>query len=313
MQFTVTLAELKSKQSRPLAEKIEMSQCVIETWWKHWDSRVYVAFSGGKDSTVLLDVVRNLFPDTIAVYSDTGLEYPELKEHVKSYPNVKIVRPKLSYRQVVDKYGYAVGSKLVARFVRDIRHASEKNKNVVNLHLTGYNRKGEYVPSMKLAAKWMKLVDAPFEVSEKCCQILKKNPMQDFGKRTGLKPYTGMMASDSKLRERDYLNHGCSLYTAKHPICNPLSFWTEQDIFEYIVQRNLRIPSVYGQIIKDDNGKWKTTGVKRTGCVWCLFGVHLEKGPNRFQQLKITHPKIYEYAIKDMGLGAVLDYIGVEY
>ena len=54
-------------------------------------------------------------------------------------------------------------------------------------------------------------------------------------------------------------------------------------------------------------------GEKRTGCMFCMFGVHLEKGENRFQRMKKTHPKQYDYCINKLGCGEVLDFIGVEY
>lgn len=71
----------------------------------------------------------------------------------------------------------------------------------------------------------------------------------------------------------------------------------------------------------------KTTGCNRTGCMFCMFGCHLEHEPNRFQRLKLTHPRQYDFCInggemdggkwqpnKDgLGLGFVLDYIGVDY
>ena len=74
-------------------------------------------------------------------------------------------------------------------------------------------------------------------------------------------------------------------------------------------------------------GKLKTTGCDRTGCIFCMFGCHLEKEPNRFQRLKETHPRQYDYCInggemvngkcqpnkEGLGLGKVLDYIGVPY
>jgi len=67
-----------------------------------------------------------------------------------------------------------------------------------------------------------------------------------------------------------------------------------------------------------NKGKLKTTGLDRTGCMFCMFGCHLEKEPNRFQKMKITHPQIYNYCMKPieeggLGLGRVLDYIGVKY
>lgn len=310
----VTLEELRRRQSLPLDEKIGMTEHVIEEWWKHWRGQVYLSFSGGKDSSVLAHILDNsLIGGVPKVFSDTGLEYPEVKEHVKSLTSVVIIHPKLTYRQVIDKYGYAVVSKSVSRFVWDVRRASDKNKNVVNLRLTGYNRKGDYIPTMRIPKKWMKLIDAPFMVSDRCCQILKKSPMMTYQRETGRYPYTGMMASDSMLRERSYLMYGCSLYDAKSPVCNPMSFWTDQDVLEYIVRFGVKIPSVYGEIVKNGNGSWTTTGVKRTGCVWCLFGVHLEKGKNRFQMLKETHPTIYNYCINKLGIGEVLDFIEVEY
>ena len=94
----------------------------------------------------------------------------------------------------------------------------------------------------------------------------------------------------------------------------------------YIKQLNVPLCTVYGEII-DDNGQLTTTGCKRTGCIFCMFGAHLEKDPNRFQRLKMTHPRQYAYCIgggevasgkwrpnKDgLGLGYVLDYIGIDY
>ena len=94
-----------------------------------------------------------------------------------------------------------------------------------------------------------------------------------------------------------------------------MSFWTEQDILQYIKQYNIEIPSVYGDI-KEENGCLYCTGVQRTGCMFCMFGAHLEKEPNRFQQMKVTHPKQYEYCMKPieeggLGLNNVLNYVGV--
>jgi hypothetical protein len=75
---------------------------------------------------------------------------------------------------------------------------------------------------------------------------------------------------------------------------------------------------LYGDIIEGKKGKLETTGIHRTGCIFCAFGCHLEKEPNRFQQLKLTHPKIWEYCLKPwseggLGMKEVLDYIHVKY
>lgn len=78
-----TAEQLKDLQSKTLKEKIQISSARIIEWYERWNGQVYVSFSGGKDSVVLLHLVRRLYPDVLGVYMDTGLEYPELREFVK--------------------------------------------------------------------------------------------------------------------------------------------------------------------------------------------------------------------------------------
>ena len=152
---------------------------------------------------------------------------------------------------------------------------------------------------------------------------------------------TGQMAIESRLRQSQWLKNGCNGFDMKSPISNPMSFWTEQDVLQYIKKYNVKIPSVYGEVINDTGliegfeqlcmeevpCKLKTTGCDRTGCMFCGFGVHLEKGKNRFQIIKELHPKIYDYCInggefvdglwqpnqKGLGLGFVFDWLNKIY
>lgn len=123
----MTQEELTMLQSLPLSIKIEKTKLRIKEWYEHWNGQVYVSFSGGKDSTVLLDIARNMYPDIEAVYSDTGLEYPEIKEFVKTFDNVTIVRPKYSFKEILTKYGYPIISKEVANVVANSRRWIAQN------------------------------------------------------------------------------------------------------------------------------------------------------------------------------------------
>ena len=136
------------------------------------------------------------------------------------------------------------------------------------------------------------MLSAPFDVSAVCCYHLKKSMAHNFQKRTGLKPITGMMASESKLRTQVWLRNGCNSFNSANPISNPMAFWTNQDVLQYIYTNHIEIAPAYGEVIKiggfeGEYGQlglfdlglptFETTKACRTGCFPCGFGMHLEK------------------------------------
>lgn len=301
--------DLKIMQSWDLQHKIQVSKARIIEFAEKFDGKIYISFSGGKDSTVLLHLVRSIYPDTPAVFVDTGLEYPEVRNFALSQVNVIKLKPEMGFNKVIKEYGYPLVSKQEAAKIRKLRHSnlSDRYRN----YLLNGDERGKYG---MLAKKWQSLLEAPFDVSEKCCDVMKKKPVKEYEKQTGRKPITGMMASESRLRLKVWLDYGCNIFDLYRAKSNPLSFWTEQDILKYIKEYNLEYAKVYGDIIQDENGKLKTTGEHRTGCIFCAFGVHLEEEPNRFQRLKETHPKLWDYCMRENGLNMreVLNYIGVD-
>lgn len=127
-----------------------------------------------------------------------------------------------------------------------------------------------------------------------------------------------MSECESMLRTDVWMRQGCNAFAAKRPISNPMSFWTEQDVLRYIVENDIKIARVYGTIeqtaaslMPEVSPVYRCTGVARTGCMFCMFGVHLEAHPNRFERMRQTHPKIYDYCMNTLGIKQVLDYIGV--
>ena len=167
--------ELEEMQRLPLQRKIQITTARIIEWYQHYDGKVYVAFSGGKDSTVLLDIVRRIYPDVPAVFSDTGLEFPEVREFVKSCENVTIVRPEMNFRKVIEVYGYPVVSKRVANTVE----YGHKPGSFRWKELHGEIMRSNGTPSEFNCEKWCYLLDAPFKVSSRCCTVMKKRPMRN--------------------------------------------------------------------------------------------------------------------------------------
>ena len=271
-----------------------------------------VGFSGGKDSTVLLDIVRSQYPDVPAVFVDTGLEYPEIRDFVKTIDNVVWLKPEMNFKKVIETYGYPVISKRIARYINDLQNPTEHNAASRNLRLTGMNQKGEYCPSMVLSKKWRYLVDAPFKISDKCCDVMKKNPLKKYVKETGRAAITGEIAAESRMRMQTYLRNGCNAFDLKLPKSTPMGFWLEQDVLHYLKDNSIPYSKIYGDII-EKNGELICTGEQRTGCMFCMFGVHLTKGENKFQRMKKTHPSQWKFCINHLGLGEVLEYINVDY
>ena len=374
--------DLAQMQSLPLSAKERMSGQRLKVWYESWtrytlvnkvtgrvtyksdikDPKLtknqyiaeidpgacYVSFSGGKDSTVLADLTARFCKEygykLVLFFVNTGLEYPEIQKHVKTFHKyleakyemeieLVIERPEMRFDQVLTTYGYPVISKEVAQIVREARIGLENGDGsyafrIQKLRGTYTDKDGNL--SNYNIPHYEYLLDSDFRISEECCSVMKKKPAKTFEKERALKPILGTMAHESRLRRQRWIRYGCNAFNGgkRGPTSNPLSFWTEQDILEYIVKYELPIASVYGEILQDPKtGQYYLTGVKRTGCIFCAFGAQC-RGNRRFLDLKETHPRQYNYCInggqydesgkwipskEGLGLGKVLDYIGVKY
>lgn len=279
--------ELKQFQSLSMESKIHMSATRIKGWINEFgEDGVYISFSGGKDSTVLMDIIRNQMGINIpAAFVNVPTQFPELKEFAMTWDNVEILQPKMSFYDVCDKYGFPLISKEISLKVNIVRKNPTTSKY---LRFFDGSQKGI---SIFDCSKYSYMLDAPFNISNKCCDELKKKPLYKYEKETGRHTITATMASESFVRAQKWLQHGCNGFDLKRPVSNPLSFWTEQDILQYIYDYKLPICSLYGDVI-EENGIFSTTGCDRTGCMVCGFGCHM-KDDDRFLQLKETHPQMY--------------------
>lgn len=306
--------DLRQMQSLPLSAKILMSQRRIRDWYDYWDGQVYVSFSGGKDSTVLKHLVENTpgVYDVPVVFVDTGLEYPEVRTFATARADV-VLRPNMRFDEVIKTYGYPVISKEVSEVVG----AAKRNVPWSLRKINGLDKNGDPDVYKSRYKKYQYLLDAPFNTSKECCTVMKKRPAKSYEKQTGRRAIVGTMACESFLRQSQWQKSGCNAFSAKRPVSAPLSFWTEQDVLEYLRLHELPYASVYGEIVETEKGL-KTTGCDRTGCMFCMFGITTDGSPNRFQRMKETHPRQYNYCMKPveekgLGLREVLEYIGVPY
>lgn len=286
--------EFTERVEWPLDRKIRETQERIAIWCERWGRHASMNVSGGLDSTVLRHIARN-HPEIDGrsipqFFSDTGAEYPEIRKFVRSLKGVTWVRPKMKFHEVLKRYGYPVVSKRISQYVGEVKRA--KSAQTVRLRLLGIKEDGSISPMSRISRKWQFLVGAPFKISEHCCNVIKKAPLNGCGH-----PLLGMRALECKNREKTYLQYGCNAFDIEAPRSWPLAFWTDGDIREYIAAYKLDYCELYDM------------GYHRTGCFPCAFGVHLEPWPNKFQLMQKTHPKLWNLCMDRYGLQRVFEYM----
>lgn len=301
--------DLEQMQSLSLISKIRMSQFRIRDWYEAFDGNVYVSRSGGKDSDVLGHLVKELYPDVPQVFVNTGLELESVREHGKSVADT-VLYPSLNFKEVILRYGYPVVSKEVSQVIYECQTAKRLGKEYPSYHmekLTGTKLTAAGEKSPYNMEKYHFLLNAPFRISNKCCDIMKKASCKRYEKETGRKPFIGTMAGESRLRYQKWLKFGCNAFGEKRQTSQPLSFWTERDILQYLKDNAIQIAEAYGDICyEDENGllykdvlipdnlNLTTTKAKRTGCAFCLYGASYDE---RFLLLRETEPKKYRFVM----------------
>lgn len=174
-----TKDDLIKMQSVPLEVKILMTQRRIREWVSEFGADgVYVSFSGGKDSTVLLQLVRELYPEVKAVFINTGLEYPEIQKFAMSFDNVKVLYPEMRFKEVISTFGYPMISKEISQKIFEARRA-ERNGNYNSYAHRQFA--GTYVSkngktNQLSVKKYQPLLNVDFNIAHKCCNVMKKSP-----------------------------------------------------------------------------------------------------------------------------------------
>ena len=289
----MTKEQLRADQNLPLLAKIEKSKEIIRTFYKMHSGKVYVGYSGGKDSTDTLHIARSVYPDMLAVFTNTTNEKDEILEYVKNTKNVKTLLPKKGFIWTLKNCGFPFVSKLVCKQVKTFKNPTANNVNLRYKYLTGYSKKGSLIKSSIMAKRWYHLIEQDFNISSECCKTLKHEPAERFEKETGMRGIIGIMAEESEDREQVILTQG---YISADR-CRPLGFWTEKDVWDYAKMHKIRFAENYYDryvnevFIKAD---------RRSGCRFCFMGFAREltkrnRGnlfyQNRLQIEKITNTK----------------------
>ncbi|WP_288237032.1 phosphoadenosine phosphosulfate reductase family protein [uncultured Alistipes sp.] len=295
-QFRITLADLRERQKWPLNQKIDHTCGAIEAfinYCKEHDRTPYVSFSGGLNSTVLLELARRFIDhNMLGVFDNTGNEYPEIIRFVKQTPNIVIIRPQMTPRQVLERYGFPLVSKEQSQGIYQVRHSKSERTRQRRLE-------GGKVRSATIAQKWRYLIAEPYEVSPLCCDMLKKRPFHRYDRETQSLGMVGTMTEESDLRQVQYLRRGgCNSFSEDVSKSKgfPLSVWLEEDCWNYIRKMNVPYSPIYD-----------VPGIRRTGCMFCGFGAQF-KSDRRYRILYDRYPTIYRHVLNYTNNGYTLGY-----
>lgn len=256
----------------------------LEDLYHETDGKCYIAFSGGKDSTVLLALVKmceEIFtiPEGAipAVFANTGIELGITVEFVKWvkenwYKNVVIIRPEKSFDWVLKNKGKPIKSKVRSEFLHRY-HSGNRSESVMRNLVYGISRSGYPAQKTRLADKDFHMLhdDFPIMASPACCDYMKKKPFKVYAKANGMKGYAvgiresegGARAMNAKARsmtgERKKL---CTTMSGGYIKKMPLIDWTDEIIDAFIEKYNVPISMAYTEY-----------GFERTGCMACPYAM----------------------------------------
>lgn len=285
-------AELRRLQHQPYEWKVEHALDVIREFVEHEGvNGVYVSFSGGKDSLVLLHLVRSIYPDVPAVFANTGIEFPEQVKFVRTFPNVTEVHPKKHFPKIINEDGIVYPSKEIAMYIKAAKGGATYAVNgLKGLDVDG--KENRYKARFK---KWAYLMDCGVKISPDCCELMKERPMRDYGKQNGKSPIIGTRAEESFRRAVGWMKSGCNSFAGNRAKSTPLSLWVESDVWRYIDENGIKLSPMYTD-----------GGMNRTGCMFCPVPIAHGDYKN-IEYARVHHPKMYETIMIKHGLKTMLE------
>ncbi len=288
---------------------------------KNSEPEITISFSGGKDSTVLLDLVLRVhaemksniplvmvyatevtFPSTIKFVRDTAEKY---QKHYPLLRNVQIVNPKKTWNEILTEKGYPIYSKQISTLLNRVKRSMTKNnltkwffgidQNKTSTTRFRLSKQRLFLLDDDMLDKWPKLdekVDKDmidyfkkyhdtYFFSEKCCDYIKGNLKHD-----NRPSFIGTMTEESQLRRKSWIQQGCNIYKKNKKKSRPLSIWNSKDIWRYIKDNNLDVNIAYGF---DHNKDLKDQKLRfnRLGCTSCPYGSWIEQ-----KRIEIAKKKI---------------------
>lgn len=345
------IADFMVKEKQDYDFKVKYATIRAREFVRECDKRDlnYHVSVGGLDSITLF-----LFLKSIGIYAPgITVSYLEDQSIQRVHKQLGLIRLESAVKYVdengrehhwtkpdiLQTFGFPVLSKEIAAKIETLANPTERNKTVRHAIITGETGAyGGYQKNsrMKMSKKWLEKFGGyaneeegtnyqcpDFKVSAKCCYYLKEKPCDDWAREHNSVPFLGLMASEGGRRAKSLRMNGCNYFGKGTIRSAPFAIFSRQDLLQLAIDLNVPVPEIYGTIERKEDGTLYTTKAQRTGCSMCGFGIHLEKRPHRFDLLKESNPKEWDFWMfrcctdpvtgEKYGWAKVLDYIGVGY
>lgn len=295
-------------EQKTLDDKVTMACHRIEELYNETGGKCYVSFSGGKDSTVLLALIKlcsdicTLPPEGIeAIFCNTGIEMGVTVDFVKWckdnwYPNIKIIRPEKTFDAVLKERGKPLVSKIKSEFIN--RYHRNPTEATMNNLIYGKTRNGKRASRIVLPDKFMHMVHPDFDIkaSKMCCDFLKKKPFEKYVKENNMKGgILGLRIEEGGARELNAMsrikNGGKICTLVKKGIIQkyPIIDWSKKDVDDFIEKYNVPLSEAYTKY-----------GFTRTGCMACPFALDVDKNLEYLFKYEPARYKAAMHWLKDV-------------
>ncbi len=296
---------------KELDKKVTEAMHRIEDLYHETNGKCYVSFSGGKDSTVVLALIKMCseiytIPEEgiKAVFANTGIELGITVDFVKWckdnwYHNIELIKPEKPFAWVIQNKGKPIKSKVKSEYLERYQNGRITD-NLVQQFIDGKTNQGKNATRSKLADKDMHMIhdDFPIKASNKCCKYMKKKPFTRYAKENGMKgTIIGIRLAEGGARELNAFNRIergnnklCTSVSGDYIKKYPIIDWTDDDVEQFIKQYDVPLSKAYTEF-----------GMKRTGCMCCPYSLNIDKmleylyyhEPNRYKASMFFMKDVY--------------------
>lgn len=272
----------------------------------------YLSYSGGKDSTIVLALIKlceelgtipkNAIP---AVFCDTKIELGATVDFVKWvkkewYGNLQIIKTEKLFADVLKEYGKPIVSKMKSETIR----RWQKDSTMKSAQFLVSNDKKHC--KTKLGNKYMHILNPDFDIriSNECCNQMKKKPFAKYTKENDMLGYmNGERQAEGGVRALNMARLGKNICTQINKkgliIKKPIVDWTDEICDLFIAEYNVPLSRAYTEY-----------GLKRTGCFCCPFALDIQDNLKNLYKNEPNRYKAALFYLKDVYIaqGVKLDF-----